>query len=153
MLDSNVFIAAVRDPRKQTETLRLITKIIEDPNIALVADEFLVEEMLRYAELLRSQTVVTIVAALLAKTSITMVPEGLFRVCKRYLSTTDLADLMHAAACLKTGSILITNDRHFDKIRDEGIVRVWSITEAIKQLLGQRSSNSRQLQSDLGNDF
>lgn len=137
MLDSNVFIAAIRDPRKQTDTLRLIMKIIEDPNIALVADEFLVEEMLRYAELLRSQTVATIVAALLAKTSIVMVPESHLRICKRYLGTTDLADMMHAAARLKTDSILITNDRHFNRIRNEGIIRVWSIAEAIKQLLGR----------------
>lgn len=93
--------------------------------------------MLRYAELLRSQTVATIVAALLAKTSIVIVPEGHLRICKRYLGTTDLADIMHAAACLKTDSILITNDRHFNRIRDEGIIKVWSIAEAIKQLLGR----------------
>ena len=60
LLDSNVFIAAIRNPAKQTETLRLLTKIIEDRNIGLIADDLPVEKMLRYAELLKSQTATTL---------------------------------------------------------------------------------------------
>jgi len=49
LLDSNVFIAAIKNPRKQTTTLRLLVKIVENPDITLVADEPLLDEMLRYA--------------------------------------------------------------------------------------------------------
>jgi len=135
LLDSNVFIAAVRDPKKQTETLRLIVKIIEDQNIKLIGNSLLVEEMIRYAELLKSQTAATIVASLLTKTKIVNVSENYRKICKAYLRTPDKADILHAAACLQTNSILITNDKHFERIRKEGIIKVWSIAEAIRKLL------------------
>jgi hypothetical protein len=59
LLDSNVFIAAIKDPSKQTHTLNLIMKIIEDPNVTLMANELLIDEMIRYAELLESETAAT----------------------------------------------------------------------------------------------
>jgi len=46
-----------------------------------------------------------------------------------------LSNVVHAATCLHTAAVLITNDKHFDKIRDAGLIRVWSISEAIKNLL------------------
>ena len=138
MLDSNVFIAAIKNPRKQTTTLRLLVKIVEDPDITLVADELLLDEMLRYAELLKSQTAATIVAALLTKTTIVRVPRNYRKICKTYVETPDRADILHAGTCLQTGAILITNDHHFDRIRKEGIIKVWSITEAIERLLASR---------------
>jgi len=135
LLDSNVFIAAIKDPEKQTKTLRLIVKIIEDQNIKLIGNSLLVEEMLRYAELLKSQTAAAIVASLLTKTKIVNVSENYRKICKAYLRTSDKADILHAAACLQTNSIIITNDRHFDRIRNEGIIKVWSITEAVRKVL------------------
>ena len=135
LLDSNVFIAAIKDPRRQTETLRLILKIIQDDNIKLVADSLLAEEMLRYAELLRSPTATTIIASLLAKTKIVNVSNNYRKICKTYVKTPNKADILHAAACLQTDSILVTNDRHFDNIRDQGIIKVWSTTKAIRRLL------------------
>lgn len=135
MLDSNVFVAAIKNPRKQTTTLRLLVKIVEDPDITLVADDLLLDEMLRYAELLKSQTAATIVAALLRKTTILRVPRNYRKICKTYIETPDRADILHAGTCLQTGAILITNDHHFDRIRKEGIIKVWSITEAVERLL------------------
>lgn len=135
LLDSNVFIAAVKDPKKQTETLRLIVKIIEDQDIKLIGNSLLVEEMLRYAELLKSQTAATIVGSLLTKTRVVDVSENFRKICKAYLRTPDKADILHAATCLQTNFILTTNDRHFDRIRNEGIIKVWSTTEAIRKLL------------------
>jgi len=135
LLDSNVFIAAIKDPKKQTKTLRLILKIIEDQNIKLIGNSLLAEEMLRYAELLKSQTAATIVASLLTKTKIVNVSEHYRKICKAYLRTSDKADILHAASCLQTNSILITNDKHFDRIRNEGIIKVWSTTEAIRNVL------------------
>jgi predicted nucleic acid-binding protein len=46
--------------------------------------------------------------------------------------------VLHAATCLQTESILITNDHHFDRMRDQGIIKVWSIRKAIQELLGSR---------------
>lgn len=138
MLDSNVFIAAIKNPRKQTTTLRLLVKIVENPDITLVADELLLDEMLRYAELLKSQTAAIIVAALLTKTTMVKVPRNYRKICKTYIETPDRADILHAGTCLQTGAILITNDHHFDRIRKEGIIKVWSIAEAIERLLASR---------------
>ncbi len=135
LLDNNVFIAAIKYPKKQTKTLKLLIRIIKDQEIKLVGDKLLAEEMLRYAELLKSRTATTIVGGLLTKTTIVNVSENYRKICKAYLRTPDKADILHAAACLQTSSILITNDKHFDKIRKEGIIKVWSITEAIRKLL------------------
>jgi len=135
LLDSNVFIAAIKDPKRQTETLRLILKIIQDDQIKLIADSLLAEEMLRYAELLRSHMATTIIAGLLAKTKIIKVSSNYRKICKAYMKTPDKADILHAAACLQTDSILVTNDRHFDNIENQGIIKVWSITDAMRRLL------------------
>jgi len=58
-------------------------------------------------------------------------------ICRNYLGTPDRADVIHAATCLQTNAALITNDRHFDRIRAEGISRVMNITEALKVLDGR----------------
>ncbi len=134
MLDSNVFIAGIKNPRKQTGTLKLLLSLIEDSNIELVGDELLVEEMLRYAELLHSPTATTMVAALMGKTTIVRTTENFRKICKTYIDTPDKADVLHAATCLQTGAIMISNDRHFDRIRKQRIIEVWTITEAIKAL-------------------
>jgi hypothetical protein len=42
---------------------------------------------------------------------------------------------LHAATCLQTGAALITNDKHFDRIKKEGVIEVWNASMAIKELL------------------
>lgn len=135
LLDTNVFISAIKEPTKQTSTLRLIIRIVSDPAIKLVGNYLLAHEMLRYAELLKSETAATLLAALLSKTEIVRVAKNYRKICKAYIKTPDRADIMHAATCLQTGAILITNDRHFDKIRSEGIIEVWNLSRTIKKLL------------------
>ena len=135
LLDTNVFISAIKEPEKQTTTLRLIIKIVSDPTVKLVGNYLLAHEMLRYAELLKSETAATLLAALLSKMEIVSVAKNHRKICKAYIKTPDKADIMHAATCLQTRAILITNDRHFDKIRDEGIVKVWNLSKSIKKLL------------------
>ncbi len=51
---------------------------------------------------------------------------------------TETADIYHAATCLKTGSILITNDKDFQELNKHRIIEVWSITEAIRKLIDIR---------------
>ena len=134
LLDTNVFISAIKDPGKSTETLRLILKIIEDPSMKLVGNDLLVEEMLRYMELLKSEMAATMLAALLTKMRIVIVQEKYRRICKPYITTPDKADILHAATCLQADATLITNDHHFNRIRDERILSVWSIAEAIRRI-------------------
>ena len=134
LLDTNVFISAIKDPRKSTETLRLILKIIEDPSIKLVGNDLLVEEMLRYMELLKSEMAATLLAALFTKMRIIIVQEKYRRICKPYITTPDKADILHAATCLQADATLITNDHHFNRIRDERILSVWSIAEVIGRI-------------------
>ena len=135
LLDTNVFIAAVKDPERQTGTFRLLLKIVMDHGIGLVGNVLLAEEMSRYAELFRSERAAVLIAALLGKMEIGIVPEGCVKACRAYISTPDKVDVLHAATCLKTGAALITNDRHFDRIKEAGIIEVLSVSEAIKKLL------------------
>ena len=44
-------------------------------------------------------------------------------------------DVVHAATCLYLDAVLITNDKHFDRIKVNGLIEVWSNTKAIKRLL------------------
>lgn len=135
LLDTNLLISALKEPRRQTDTLRLILKIIEEPSISLVGNDLLVEEMARYAELLGSETAAILLHALIAKMEILPIQENYRTICKSYIDTPDKADVLHAATCLQTNAVLITNDHHFNRIRDEGIIRVWNTTETIRKLL------------------
>ena len=135
LLDTNVLISAIKEPKRQTDTLKLMIKIISEPRFALVGNDLLAYELLRYAEVLQSETATSVVAALLSKMELIDVSKNYRKICKKYVKTPDKADILHAATCLQTGAVLITNDRHFDKIRDEGIIEVWNVSKAIRQLI------------------
>jgi predicted nucleic acid-binding protein len=135
LLDNNVFIAAIRKPTRETATLRLILRLIQDRVIRLVGNEFLLEEMARYAEVFGSEMASTLLFAMISKMEVVDVQGKYVTICRSYMDTDDLADVIHAATCLQTDAILITNDHHFDPVRDEGIVEVWSIAGAIRELL------------------
>lgn len=135
LLDTNVFIAAIKNPKKETKTLQLILEIIERDDYLLVGDEFLAEEMIRYAEEFRSETATWILGALLEKMHITTVQKNFVKICMKYIKTPNKADIIHAAVCLETNSILISNDSYFNNINREGIIKVWRISEAINKLL------------------
>jgi len=135
LLDTNVFIAAVKDPERQTSTFQLLLKIIKDPSIKLLGNVLLAREMGRYAELFKSKRAAVLISALLAKMELVMVPKSYIKLCKTYIRTPDKADVLHAATCLQTGAVLITNDKHFDRIKREGVIEVLSVSEAIKELL------------------
>jgi predicted nucleic acid-binding protein len=135
LLDTNVFISAIKESKRQTDTLRLIIKVISDASIKLVGNYLLAYEMIRYAEVLKSETATIMLAALLSKVQLIQISKNYIKICSRYIKTPDKADILHAATCLQTGSILITNDRHFDRIKAEGIIEVWNVSKAIRQLV------------------
>lgn len=134
LLDTNVFVAAITNPRRETDTLRFLLTILRRKDVALVGNEFWAEELLRYAEEFRSETAAFLVGALLGRTRIVRVAKKYRAICKGYVRTPDAADLLHAATCLQEQAILVSNDRHFDRIRDEGIIEVWNISKAIRFL-------------------
>jgi len=135
LVDTNVFISAIKQPKRQTDTLKLIIKIISEPSVRVIGIHLLAYEFFRYAEVLKSETASTLLAALLSKMKVIEVSESYVKVCRRYIRTPDKADILHAATCLQTGAVLITNDRHFDKIKQEGLIEVWNVSKAIRQLI------------------
>jgi predicted nucleic acid-binding protein len=135
LLDNNVFVSAIRDPARETATLKLILEMIRDKGVGLVGNLFLAEAMARYAEAFRSETAALLLHALISKMDIVEVQGRFTAACRSIMGTEDSADVLHAATCLQTGATLITNDRHFDAIRDQGIIEVWSTAEAIRRLL------------------
>ena len=135
LLDNNVFASAIKNPTRETATLKLILEMIRDKDTGLVGNEFRAEEMARYAEAFSSETAALLLHALISKMDIVEVQERFTAACRSIMGTDDPADVLHAATCLQTGATLITNDRHFDTIRDEGIIEVWSTAEAIRRLL------------------
>ncbi|MEM3402900.1 MAG: PIN domain-containing protein [Candidatus Hadarchaeales archaeon] len=63
------------------------------------------------------------------------VAQRFIKVCRPYFPPKEAVDALLAATCLQEGAVLITNDRHFDKINREGIIEVWSTSEAIRKIL------------------
>ena len=129
LIDTNLFVAAVKSGK--TKSTELLVRLIEGID-ELVADDILISEYERYAlkfealgflRLIRNRVVI-----------IEQSEEDILR-CKPYFPAGSAADVVHAATCLHTGAILISNDAHFDGIKEAGIIEVWSITDAIKKLL------------------
>lgn len=135
-MDNNVFVAAIINPTRATGTLKLIIHLIIDKNIQLVGDQYLIEEMIRYAETYPSETAATLLQAITSKITFINVEQKYLKICRQYMATDDLSDIYHAAACLQSSSTMITDDHHFNKIRDEGIIDVYNTQNAIKILLG-----------------
>ena len=133
-LDTNVFVAAVKHPRRRTGTLRLLLEILTRDEVELVGNELWLEEMVRYAEEFQSETASWLVGALLKKTRFVTVKSNYLAACRAFVTTPDPADLLHAATCLQEAAVLVSNDKHFDRVRDEGVVKVWSIAKAIRSL-------------------
>lgn len=133
MVDTNLFIAATKNPKKETTSLRLLLHLIDDTAIALIGNEFLIMEMEKYAKVFESIRGKEILRKLIDKTEVVDIDEKYLRLCKSYFPEDELIDIYHAATCLQTDAILITNDRHFDKINDEKIIEVWNISKAITE--------------------
>ena len=147
VVDTNVFVAAIKPFTKKENpaarkrkpsgenTFTLLIRIITDDGIELIGNARLVSEYRKLAKELNSPTSALILEQLARKVEVTQVREEVIRRCKLYLPVKEAADVVHAATCLQTGAILITNDSDFDTIRDERLIEVWSIGRAIHQIL------------------
>ncbi len=144
VVDTNVFVAAIRPFSKfahdrgaptETSSLSLLLRLINDDELELFADLWLLDEYKQLAEELNSETSVLILGQLTTRMQVTKLGEEAVAHCRPYLPEGQAADVLHAATCLQSDAVLITNDRDFDRIKQEGVVEVWSISDAIRKLL------------------
>ncbi len=135
LLDNNIYVAAIHDPVKETESLSLVIKLIQDQQIKLIGNKYLLDEMSRYSEVFPSQTALMLLSALIAKMELVNVEERYIKLCMNYLDSSSPVDIIHAASCLQTDSILIINDKHFDELKQEKIITVWNTKEALEKLV------------------
>lgn len=134
LLDNNIYVAAIHDPVRETASLGLIIKIIQSKDIKLIGNKYLLEEMSRYSEAFPSPTALMLLRALIAKIIVVDVEPRYVKLCMNYMDSSSPVDIIHAAPCLQTDSILVTNDKHFDRIKQEKIITVWNIKEALENI-------------------
>lgn len=137
LLDANVFVAAIKNPEKKAGALDLILELISDEEIRLIGNDLLFLEFERYAQKFKSKTASNLIKQLKDKMTIIEVSKDCIRKCGEYFAKDNIVDIIHAATCLQENSILITNDRHFDKISKNKIIEVWGISNAIENLLSE----------------
>jgi len=129
LIDTNLFVAAVKNGK--TRSTELLVRLIDGPS-DLVADDILISEYERYSSKFEAHAFFDLIRR---KVVIIEQSEEDVIKCKSFFSPGSESDVVHAATCLHTGAILISNDAHFNRIKEEGVIEVWSITDAIKKLL------------------
>ena len=137
LVDANVFIAAIKNPKKEPRSLDLIIELIENKKIRLVGNDLLLLEFRKYSEKFKSETASHLLKKLKDKIKVVDVKEDSIKISRKYIPKAEIVDIIHAATCIQEGSILITNDKHFDKICRNGVIEVWNISKAIENLLGK----------------
>jgi len=131
LVDTNLFISAFKSG--ETKSTELFIKLIKDDEIELVANEILLKEYEKYAENLgpKSKKFFTILSE---NCKMIKPTKEEIRECEEYFEDSQ-ADVIHAASCLRQESILLTNDKDFDDIKESGPIEVWGISKAIKNIL------------------
>ncbi|ASJ09087.1 nucleotide-binding protein [Thermococcus siculi] len=130
LLDTNVFIAAVK--KGWTDTTELLLHILSGDKYHIIGNDVLLAEYRKYAERLNARDFYEFLR--LRMEIVNPTRKEVLRLLP-YFPPAQIADAVHAATCLKTGAVLITNDRHFKKVAEEGLIEVWSISEAIRRVL------------------
>lgn len=131
LLDTNVFISASK--RGWTRTTDLILELI-DGEEDLIANEALIAEYRKYAGRF-GQNGPILLDRLLEKVAVLDISDDVIVQCIPFFPEEEVADVLHAATCLYAGGTLISNDRHFEKIKQSEIIEVWTISDAISKLL------------------
>lgn len=130
LIDTNLFVAAIKSGK--TRSTELLVRLIEGP-WDLVGDDILITEYERYSREFGAGAFFDFVQRKVIV--IEQCEEDVLR-CKPFFPPRSGADVVHAATCLHTGAILISNDAHFNRIKEAALIVVWSITDAIKRILG-----------------
>src|SRR5205809_5030888 len=137
LLDTNVFVSAVKSVPRVTDSLRLIVHFLA-ADVRFVRNELLAEEYLRYAQLVPSSTATALAASILGTLEIIRVEERFVLACTPYFGGKKRKDCVHAATCLQLGATLVSNDHDFDAIDRAGVIRRVTISEAVQRWLPGR---------------
>lgn len=130
LLDTNVFISAFKVPGK---TLDLLVEFL-GKKYDVIGNVYLLDEYLRYSKEMPSDVARFLLAALCAKMRVVDVAQRFIKICRPYFPPKETVDVVLAATCLQEGAVVITNDKHFNRIKEGGIIEVWSIPDAIKKI-------------------
>ena len=125
VVDTNVFVSAIkpfsrrgRKARTDSGSLPLLLRLITDTELELFGNPWLFDEYKRLAEELSSETSELILGQLTGKMrEVAGIGDQAAARCRPYIPEREAADIMHAATCLQTKAVLITNDRDFDRIK------------------------------------
>jgi len=129
LVDTNLFIAAIKKQAKSTDLLLYLLSNLE---IELIANDALLGEYSKFALKLGASDFFE----LLFNIVVVFNPSEEFVMeCKQYFPKNKIADVVHAATCLQYDAILISNDKHFDKISNMKMIEVWKISDAIEKFL------------------
>lgn len=131
LLDTNVFIAAAK--RGWTRTTDLVLRVV-DGEEGLIANDALIGEYKKYERGLGDYGQ-HLLDQLLRKVIVLEISDDFIAQCMPFFSEGQEADILHASTCLSAGGILISNDQHFEKIRQARMIEVWTISEAIAKML------------------
>ena len=143
VVDTNVFVAAIKPFSKSgrkklsdnTSSLALLLRPNNDDDLELFSNRWLLDEYKRLGEELSSDTSELILGQLTTKMLEVAEPEKeMIARCRQHIPEREAADILHAATALQSKAVLITNDRDFDRIKESGVIEVWSISKAIRKL-------------------
>jgi predicted nucleic acid-binding protein len=101
------------------------------PEIELIANDVLLGEYSRFAVKLGESELFELIQNVVV---VVNPSEEYVKECKQYFPKNELADAVHAATCLQYDAVLISNDKHYDKIRNMKIIEIWKISDAIEKL-------------------
>lgn len=135
LADNTLFVAGIKAfPERKTNSLRLLLHLIDQEDVNLVLDDVLSEEYKKYAERFGGERTRTVIKALLSEAKITDPCDRFVRAVKPYFDEeSSPEDIIHAAAALQEGAIIITNDSDFGAAAEGGIIEVWSHSRAMKE--------------------
>ena len=88
MVNTNLFVAAIKNPKRETASLRLLMELTNDASIVLIGNEFLIMELEKYAQVFESKRGKEILRKLIDKTEVMDVDEKYLRLSEIFISST-----------------------------------------------------------------
>ena len=130
VLDNNLIISAIKSGWKRSTDL-LFSLLLSDATI-FVNKELLFE----YEKYINRILGLPHLFLLIQKRSVLIDPStDALCVCRPFFPVSEFADIVHAATCLEAEAVLISNDAHFNEVKESALVEVWNISEAIRRIL------------------
>ncbi|OLS13571.1 MAG: putative nucleic acid-binding protein, contains PIN domain [Promethearchaeota archaeon CR_4] len=96
--------------------LDLILECSNNKAICLVGNPILIEEMSKYQVAFDSPTASALLLLLKQKTQVIIPKNQTIIECKKYFPETQFKDVLHTATAMEMNAVLVTNDKHFNKM-------------------------------------